>query len=105
MGVEIARNLSEIFKDVPPGHPLFRRFSLITPEMVPEYEARLSRLAPTGRLPEEDSKAFLALALAYVEPRMRFRPRRPDPEVAGRRRTRRGTGRFRRAGWLRYRDL
>ncbi|WP_449410992.1 ABC transporter transmembrane domain-containing protein [Methylobacterium komagatae] len=72
MGVEIARNLSEIFKDVPPGHPLFRRFSLITPEMVPEYEARLSRLAPTGRLPEEDSKAFLALALAYVEPRMRF---------------------------------
>ncbi|MFC6790323.1 hypothetical protein ACFQE0_12265 [Methylobacterium komagatae] len=72
MGVEIARNLSEIFKDVPPGHPLFRRFSLITPEMVPEYEARLSRLAPTGRLPEEDSKAFLALSLAYVEPRMRF---------------------------------
>lgn len=72
MGVEIARNLSEIFKDVPPGHPLFRRFSLITPEMVPEYEARLGRLVPTGRLPEEDSKAFLALALAYVEPRMRF---------------------------------
>ena len=57
---------------MPPGHPLFRRFSLITPEMVPEYEARLSRLTATGRLTEKDSEAFLALALAYIEPRMRF---------------------------------
>ncbi|WP_342167267.1 ABC transporter transmembrane domain-containing protein [Methylobacterium sp. SD21] len=72
MGVEIARNLSEIFKDVPPGHPLFRRFSLITPEMVPDYDARLTRLTATGRLTEKDSEAFLALALAYIEPRMRF---------------------------------
>lgn len=72
MGVGIARNLSEIFKDVPPGHPLFRRFSLITPEMVPDYEERLTRLAATGRLTEKDSEAFLALALAYIEPRMRF---------------------------------
>lgn len=72
MGVEIARNLSEIFKDVPPGHPLFRRFSLITPEMVPDYEARLTRLTATGRLTEKDSEAFLALTLAYIEPRMRF---------------------------------
>lgn len=72
MGVEIARNLSDIFKDVPPGHPLFRRFSLITPEMVPDYEARLARLAGSGSLSERDSEAFLALSLAYVEPRMRF---------------------------------
>ncbi|GJE39734.1 ABC transporter transmembrane domain-containing protein [Methylobacterium persicinum] len=72
MGVEIARNLSEIFKDVPPGHPLFRRFSLITPEMVPDYEARLVRLSGNGSLSDKDSEAFLALALAYVEPRMRF---------------------------------
>ena len=72
MGVEIARNLSEIFKDVPPGHPLFRRFSLITPEMVPDYEARLTRLTASKRLSEKDSEAFLALALAYIEPRMRF---------------------------------
>lgn len=72
MGVEIARNLSEIFKEVPPGHPLFRRFSLIRPEMVPDYAARLARLPASGRLPEKDSEAFLALALSYVEPRMRF---------------------------------
>ncbi len=72
MGVEIARNLSEIFKDVPRGTQLFRRFSLITPEMVPDYEARLARLATSGELSEQDSEAFLALALAYIEPRMRF---------------------------------
>ncbi|MGT2478756.1 hypothetical protein ACU4GR_07490 [Methylobacterium oryzae CBMB20] len=57
---------------MPPGHPLFRRFSLITPDALPDYLRRLARLPAEGRLSEADSVAFLALALAYVEPRMRF---------------------------------
>lgn len=72
MGVAIASNLKDIFADVPPGHPLFRRFSLITPDALPDYLRRLARLPAEGRLSEADSAAFLALALAYVEPRMRF---------------------------------
>ena len=72
MGVAIAQNLKDIFSDVPPGHPLFRRFSLITPDALPDYLRRLARLPAEGRLDEADSVAFLALALAYVEPRMRF---------------------------------
>jgi putative ABC transport system ATP-binding protein len=72
MGVAIARNLKDIFADVPPGHPLFRRFSLITPDALPDYLRRLGRVPAEGRLSEDDSVAFLALALAYVEPRMRF---------------------------------
>ncbi|MDP4022667.1 ABC transporter ATP-binding protein/permease [Methylobacterium sp. NEAU 140] len=72
MGVAIARALMEIFHDVPPGHPLFRRFSLITPESVPDYNRRLARLPDDGSLPEEDGAAFLALALAYIEPRLRL---------------------------------
>lgn len=72
MGVAIASNLKDIFADVPPGHPLFRRFSLITPDALPDYLRRLGRLPAAGRLSEADSVAFLALALAYVEPRMRF---------------------------------
>jgi putative ABC transport system ATP-binding protein len=72
MGVAIARNLKDIFSDVPPGHPLFRRFSLITPDALPDYLNRLARLTDDGTLSETDSVAFLALALAYVEPRMRF---------------------------------
>lgn len=72
MGVAIASNLKDIFADVPPGHPLFRRFSLITPDALPDYLRRLARLPAEGRLSEADSVAFLALTLAYVEPRMRF---------------------------------
>ncbi len=72
MGVAIASNLKDIFADVPPGHPLFRRFSLITPDALPDYLRRLARLPADGRLSEADSVAFLALTLAYVEPRMRF---------------------------------
>ncbi|MBP1182478.1 ABC transporter transmembrane domain-containing protein [Methylobacterium sp. PvR107] len=72
MGVAIASNLKDIFADVPPGHPLFRRFSLITPDALPDYLRRLGRLPAEGRLSEADSVAFLALTLAYVEPRMRF---------------------------------
>ncbi len=72
MGVAIASNLKDIFADVPPGHPLFRRFSLITPDALPDYLRRLARVPEDGRLSEADSVAFLALTLAYVEPRMRF---------------------------------
>ncbi|MDP4004977.1 ABC transporter transmembrane domain-containing protein [Methylobacterium sp. NEAU K] len=72
MGVAIARTLKDIFSDVPPGHPLFRRFSLITADALPDYLSRLARLPAEGRLDQDDSVAFLALALAYVEPRMRF---------------------------------
>ena len=72
MGVAIARNLVEIFRDVPPGHPLFRRFSLIAPDELPVFEQRLSALGADETPPAADNEAFLALALAYVEPRQRL---------------------------------
>ncbi|WP_375463295.1 ABC transporter transmembrane domain-containing protein [uncultured Methylobacterium sp.] len=72
MGIDIARNLVEIFRDVPPGHPLFRRFSSIAPDELPEFERRLSAIAPDGALRSADNEAFLALALSYVEPRQRL---------------------------------
>lgn len=72
LGVAIARNLAEIFRDVPAGHPLFRRFSLITPEDLPDYTRRLAGVGADGHLSTEDCKAFLALALHYVEPRQRL---------------------------------
>lgn len=72
MGVAIARNLVDIFRDVPPGHPLFRRFSLIAPDELPIFEQRLSALAADGTPTAADNEAFLALALAYVEPRQRL---------------------------------
>ncbi|RZK98431.1 MAG: hypothetical protein EOO66_00345 [Methylobacterium sp.] len=72
MGVAIARNLVDIFRDVPPGHPLFRRFSLIAPDELPVFEQRLSALGADEAPPAADNEAFLALALAYVEPRQRL---------------------------------
>ncbi|NEU12895.1 ABC transporter ATP-binding protein [Methylobacterium sp. BTF04] len=72
MGVAIARNLVEIFRDVPPGHPLFRRFSAIAPEDLPEFEQRLAGIGHGGTLTAADSQAFLGLALSYVEPRQRL---------------------------------
>lgn len=72
MGVAIGRNLIEIFRDVPPGHPLFRRFSTIGPEELPEFERRLVGIGHGGALSAADSQAFLGLALTYVEPRQRF---------------------------------
>ena len=72
MGVAIARNLVEIFRDVPAGHPLFRRFSLIAPEELPVFEQRLSALAADETPRAGDNEAFLALALGYIEPRQRL---------------------------------
>ncbi|MBX9876530.1 MAG: ABC transporter ATP-binding protein/permease [Thermoleophilia bacterium] len=72
MGVVIGRNLMEIFRDVPPGHPLFRRFSTIAPEELPEFERRLVGLGHGGVLSPADSEAFLGLALSYIEPRQRL---------------------------------
>ncbi|MCJ2046858.1 ABC transporter ATP-binding protein [Methylobacterium sp. J-078] len=72
MGVAIGRNLIEIFRDVPPGHPLFRRYSTIAPEELPEFERRLVGLGRDGALSPADSEAFLALALSYIEPRQRL---------------------------------
>ena len=72
MGVAIGRNMIEIFRDVPPGHPLFRQFSAIAPEEMPEFARRLAGIAPSGLLTSVDSQAFLGLALSYVEPRQRL---------------------------------
>ncbi|AWN40014.1 ABC transporter transmembrane domain-containing protein [Methylobacterium durans] len=71
-GVAIARNLVEIFRDLPQGHTLFRRFSLITPEALPDYVRQLARIDKDGGLEPEDRPAFLALTLSYVETRQRF---------------------------------
>ncbi|WP_430911619.1 ABC transporter transmembrane domain-containing protein [Methylobacterium sp. sgz302541] len=72
MGVAIARNIVEIFHDLPPGHPLFRRFSLVAPDEIPDLARRLAHIRPGSPLPQADGTVFLALALPYVEPRQRL---------------------------------
>jgi putative ABC transport system ATP-binding protein len=82
MGARIAETMVEIFRDVPPGHPLFEQFSFLTADELPEYEAILMRRA--GRHRDRSSERtrlialplgiarLIALSLSYIEPRHRL---------------------------------
>lgn len=72
MGVRIARTLIEIFRGLPPGHGLMRRFSLVDPEALPDLERRLAGIGLGDRPARADEETFLELALPYVEPRQRL---------------------------------
>jgi putative ABC transport system ATP-binding protein len=72
MGARIAETMTEIFRGVPPGHPLFEQFSFIAADELPEYERILRRRAGRGRIQREDRTQLLALPLAYIEPRHRL---------------------------------
>ena len=71
LGAEIAREMVEIFKDIPADHELFAEFSLITASELPEYVRLVSRLAPSD-LPSEDQERLLALSLRLIPARHRL---------------------------------
>jgi putative ABC transport system ATP-binding protein len=73
MGLRIAETMAEIFRGLPPGHPLFEQFSFIGADELAEFEALVRRQASRSRkLSRNDQIRLLALPLAYVEPRHRL---------------------------------
>jgi putative ABC transport system ATP-binding protein len=74
MGVEIARNAVELFRDLPPDHPFFQQLGFMTADEIPDYQALLQRLQdkPFAQVAEADGKRMMKLAFSYVEPRYRF---------------------------------
>ncbi len=73
MGARIAETMIEIFRGLPPGHPLFEQFSFISAEELPDYEAILRRHARRrDGFKGQDLTRLLALPLAYIEPRHRL---------------------------------
>jgi putative ABC transport system ATP-binding protein len=81
MGIEIARNTVELFRDLPPDHPFFQQLSFMTADEMPTYQALIQRVQdspPRGssekdrKRIEEDRQMIMKLAFAYVEPRYRF---------------------------------
>jgi putative ABC transport system ATP-binding protein len=72
MGARIAETMTEIFRGIPPGHPLFEQFSFIAADELPEYEKILRRRAGRGTVQRDDRTQLLALPLAYIEPRHRL---------------------------------
>lgn len=74
LGARLAREMVEIFKDIPADHELFANFSLITATELPEYVRLVSRLergAPED-LPAEDHQRLVALSLRLIPARHRL---------------------------------
>src|SRR5215204_282983 len=73
MGAQIAETMTEIFRGLPPGHPLFEQFSFIGADELADFEAIVSQRARRGGTKRKESMTrLLALPLAYIEPRHRL---------------------------------
>jgi putative ABC transport system ATP-binding protein len=73
MGARIAETMTEIFRGLPPGHPLFEQFSFIGADELADFEAIVSQRARRGGTKRKESMTrLLALPLGYIEPRHRL---------------------------------
>ncbi|HXV28980.1 MAG TPA: ABC transporter ATP-binding protein, partial [Sinorhizobium sp.] len=74
MGLEIAENVVELFRDLPPDHPFFQQLTFMTSEEIPVYEALLQKVRgrPIAEVSEDDAIRIIRLCFGYVEPRHRF---------------------------------
>jgi putative ABC transport system ATP-binding protein len=72
MGLRIAETMTEIFRGVPPGHPLFEQFSFIGADELAVFDAIVRQHARRKRLPRADQIRLLSLPRGYVEPRHRL---------------------------------
>jgi putative ABC transport system ATP-binding protein len=73
MGARIAETMTEIFRGLPQGHPLFEQFSFIGADELAEFDAIVRRRARRGGTRrKENITRLLALPLGYIEPRHRL---------------------------------
>jgi putative ABC transport system ATP-binding protein len=75
IGMRIAETTIDTFAELPPGHPLFERYSLIQSGELEEYTEILERAQARDaatKLARTDYDRLIALALDYIEPRHRF---------------------------------
>jgi putative ABC transport system ATP-binding protein len=81
IGRKIAETTIEMFDGVPPGDPLFERYSFISADAMDACKRTLAGLAPGAELSQLDADGqamLVGLALSYIEPRHRFRLLNPD---------------------------
>ncbi|MEM7776303.1 MAG: ABC transporter ATP-binding protein/permease [Pseudomonadota bacterium] len=74
IGLQIAESAVEVFSDLPSGHPLFDRFSMIASDELDTYADLIAqaRSKATTQLSTEGRDTLMALAFAYIEPRHRL---------------------------------
>jgi putative ABC transport system ATP-binding protein len=76
IGLRMAETALEVFADLPPGHPLFERFSFIRKDELQDFSKLVEQTTMTGnlaRLSPGGQARLVGLALSYVEPRHRLR--------------------------------
>ena len=74
IGRKVAETMVELFADLPPGHEFFERFSFISSEDLPEFQAILGHLGrgDAGALSGEDRARLLSLPFKLVPARHRL---------------------------------
>jgi putative ABC transport system ATP-binding protein len=74
VGLQVAKLMVELFRDVDPADEMFLRFSFISADMLPEYQAILRRAEATklDHLPAEDRRLLLSLTFMLVPARHRL---------------------------------
>lgn len=74
MGASIAATMNEIFRDLPPGHPLFEQFSFIDADEIADFDDIVARWKSRGLkgLTHDERARLLALTLDYIEPKHRL---------------------------------
>jgi len=67
-GRKLAAIMADIFRDLAPGHEFFERFSFISAEDLPEFDAILRRAENTqlAQLPPEDRARLMALPFKLI---------------------------------------
>ncbi|MCL4766804.1 MAG: ATP-binding cassette domain-containing protein [Hyphomicrobiaceae bacterium] len=75
LGLHIAEVTAEMFAGLPPGHPLFERYSFIRSDEMEHYQHLTDLVRKPGgraRIPAGGRTRLIALALGYIEPRHRL---------------------------------
>ena len=67
-GFKLAEMMVEIFQDLPPGHEFFERFSFVSSDDLPEFQALLRRVEKTGvdEAGETDRAMLMALPFKLI---------------------------------------
>jgi ABC-type dipeptide/oligopeptide/nickel transport system ATPase subunit len=64
-GLQVAKIMTEMFQDLRPGHEFFERFSFISAEALPEYQAMIRRVEAVGLDKAEPADRTLLLSLPF----------------------------------------
>jgi ABC-type multidrug transport system fused ATPase/permease subunit len=73
-GQQIASTMTELFADLPAGHPFFEQFSFISSDDLPEFQSILTRINRDGidSLPPEERTMLLSLPFKVTPARHRL---------------------------------